>query len=245
MNVIYETKNFIAVQKPAGVLVHPVKVDENWPKSGNKETVLSWALDKYPEIKKVGDRPDLRPGIVHRLDRDTSGVFVIARTQEFFNYFKKLLKERDVEKKYLALVWGRLDKEGIIEKDIGLKPGTTRQTTWTDNAKMVKNAKTLYKSLEYFQENGDEFTLVELQPKTGRTHQLRVHMASIHNSIVGDPRYGKKDNPWGLKRQLLHARLLSFVDMQGKRIRFESNLPDDFKNILNDLNSDCLKKLEE
>lgn len=232
MKIIYENDNFIAVNKPASLLVHPTTKK----RKDEEHTLVDEVFRKYPEIKNVGDNPDLRPGIVHRLDKDTSGIIVICKTQEFFNYFKKLLKEKKVEKRYVSLVWGKVEKEGVIKKDIGLKPNTTKQTVHTENAKMVKSAITKYKRIKTFEKDDNTFSLVELVPVTGRTHQLRVHMSSIHHSIVGDNMYGKTGNTWGLETQLLHARSLEFNLMESKRrIKLEADLPGYFVDTLVDL----------
>ena len=224
IEIIHKTDQFLALNKPAGLLVHPTE-------KGNKETLTDILLQDYPEIRSVGDRPDLRPGIVHRLDQDTSGILIIARTQKFFDYFKKLLKKRKVNKTYLALVWGNISEKGRVEKPIGLKPNTTRRTTQGKNLKMVKDALTEYRPLENFK----KFTLMELYPKTGRTHQLRVHMASIHHSIVGDRMYGKKEDPFNLGRQFLHAHSIEFSTEEGERIKLEAPLPKDLQDILTKL----------
>lgn len=228
--IIHENKDFLVINKPANLLVHPVN-DKNL----KEKTLISWLIKNYPQVKDVGDRPDIRPGIVHRLDRDTSGVMVIALSQEYFDHLKKQFKKREVEKKYLALVFGKIEKEGIIEKDIGLKPNTTRWTTWVkkSNAKMVKNALTLYKPIKVIEKNNIFFTLVELYPKTGRTHQLRVHMESIGKPIVGDPQYGPGENSWGLKRQFLHANSIKFKGLGGEIHNFIASLPDELERIIN------------
>ena len=194
-------------------------------------------LEKYPEISSVGDRPDVRPGIVHRLDRETSGVLMVARNQKFFSYFKNLLKEKKVEKKYLSLVFGKVEKPGKVDKEIGLKPNTIRRTTWVRkiNAKMVKSALTEYVPVKVFEYEGNNFTLVELYPRTGRTHQLRVHMESIGRPIVGDKEYGPGKNPWGLERQFRHASSIEFVGLKGEGLKFEAPLPKDLANILEEL----------
>lgn len=227
--IIYKNKNFLVINKPANLLVHPVN-DKNL----KEKTLTSWLTENYPQVQEVGDRPDIRPGIVHRLDRDTSGVMVIALTQEFFDHLKKQFKKRMVEKKYLALVFGKIDKEGTIDKDIGLKPNTTRWTTWVkkSNAKMVKNALTLYKPIKVIEENDNFFTFVELYPKTGRTHQLRVHMESTGKPIVGDPQYGPGENPWGLKKQFLHASSIKFKGLEGEIHNFTAPLPSDLEEII-------------
>ena len=228
IQIIYESDDFLAVNKPAGLLIHPTE-------NSSEKTLVDWLIQRYPEIKNVGDRPDIRPGIVHRLDRDTSGILIIARTQKFFSYFKRLLKTRQIEKIYLALVWVKILRKGKINKSLGLKSGTIRRTTRGKNLKMIKEAVTLYKPLKYFKKNNEDFTLLELHPKTGRTHQLRVHIASIHHSIIGDKRYGRKRNPFNVNRQFLHAKSAEFNTLKGERIRLEAPLAEDLQNILDSL----------
>lgn len=230
IQIIYENRDFLAVNKPAGLIVHPVS-----PEKKDEECLTNWLLQKYPEVREVGDRPDLRPGIVHRLDRNTSGIMVIARNQDFFEYFKGLLKERKVKKAYLALVWGNIAGKGTIDSPIGLKPDTTRWSTRGRNLKMVKDALTEYTPVKHCEKDGEKFTLVELHPRTGRTHQLRVHMASISHSVVGDDMYGRKDDPFGLGRQFLHASSVEFNTRGGERVRLEAPLPGDLRKILDNL----------
>lgn len=227
VSVIYEDKDFVVIDKPAGLLVHSTKISDS-----KQETLVDWLLKHYPEIKGVGDSPDIRPGIVHRLDKDTSGVLIVARNQKFFEFLKKLFQEHNVKKVYIALVWGRISKKGVIDQPIGLKPGTIKRTTKGKRTKMVKEAITEYCTLKYFKKDGEEFTLTELYPKTGRTHQLRVHMASIHHPIVGDAVYGKKKHPFNLKRQFLHAQSIEFSLPGNRRVKFEANLPKDLVDVL-------------
>jgi len=225
--IIYETKDFIAVNKPAGLLVHSAQ------KAISKEpTLVDFLQKKYPEVKNVGDDPETRPGIVHRLDKDTSGVMVIARNQETFNFLKKLFQKGEAKKIYLALVWGRvLSKSGVIKKPIGLKAGTVKRTIWQKGAKLVKEAITEYKVKKYF--NG--FTFLEVMPLTGRTHQIRVHLASIGHPVVGDRLYGKKGVPEGLTRQFLHAESLEFTPPTGGKIKVSADLPEELERFLSEL----------
>ncbi|HDY73444.1 MAG TPA: RluA family pseudouridine synthase [Candidatus Jorgensenbacteria bacterium] len=232
IQIIYENKNFAVLNKPAGILVHQIQISSVKHVPNKEETVADWLVARYPEASSVGDKPSIRPGIVHRLDKETSGVMVIARTQEFFDYFKNLLKERKAQKTYIALVWGKLPKRGLIDTPIGLKPGTIRRTTRGKKMKMVKDAVTEYHSLEYFEQGGEIFTLAELFPKTGRTHQLRVHMASIHHSVVGDVMYGRKENPFNIGRHFLHAKTIEFGLLNNKLMKFEAPIPEDLKKIL-------------
>lgn len=228
--LIYETRDFIAVNKPAGVLVHPLKIS-------NEPTLVDWILEKHPEVKNVGDEPKTRPGIVHRLDRDTSGVILICRNQKFFEYLKELFKTHQIKKTYLALVWGKLEpKIGVIKTPIGIKTGTIKRTVWQKKAKDFKEAITEYRVKKYFQ----DFSLVELAPKTGRTHQIRIHLASINHPVVGDKLYGFKKLPFNklgidLNRQFLHAASLEFSTAVGQRIKIEAELPEELKRVIDTL----------
>ncbi len=239
---IYEDKNFLAVYKPSGLLVHPTAA--NRKAQSIEPTLVDWLIKKYPEIKNVGDLPadgqvtQIRPGIVHRLDKDTSGVLLVARNQKYFEYLKNLFQTRQIKKNYLALVYGKLEpKVGVIKKPIRLKSGTTKRTVWRGKAE--KEAITEYKVLKYFHiTNPDDrnnllyFSFVRVMPKTGRTHQIRVHLASVGHPIVGDSLYGPKVNPLGLKRLFLHAESLEFSTANGKRIKIEAGLPKELQNII-------------
>ena len=226
-SVIYEDKNFIVVNKPAGLPVHV----GGSIKSG---TLAEWLIEKYPEIKSVGDDPKIRPGIVHRLDKETSGVMVVARNKESFETIKNLFKTRQVVKRYLALVKGRIAKNsGVIELPIGvLKTHGVKRTILQKHAKNIKAAVTAFRVLERFSDS----TLVEVSPKTGRMHQIRVHFASIGHPVLGDRLYGGKSSMMaGLERQFLHASSLSFSYLEGRRFTFEVSLPKDLKEILGGL----------
>jgi len=218
--IIYEDKNFLALDKPAGLLVHKTKISKEL-------TLVDWLLENYLGIKNVGDEPKTRPGIVHRLDRDTSGVILIAKNQKYFEYLKNLFQNRQIKKTYLALVYGEIKpKIGIIEKPISLKPGSVKRTIW--KGKMEKEAITEYKLVKFLK----GFSLVRVYPKTGRTHQIRIHLASIGHPIVGDNLYGPKINPLGLNRLFLHAESLEFPVSEGRKIKIEAELPEELKEIL-------------
>jgi len=269
IRVIYEDKSFLAVYKPAGVLVHAAYNMKHEAKNKRKnatcymlhasETLVDWLIKKYPEIKNVGDQPEIRPGIVHRLDKDVSGVILIPRNQKYFEYLKNLFQNHQIKKTYLALVYGKVEpKTGVIEKPIYLKPNTIKRTVW--RGKMEKEAITEYRVLKYFTKtrintdmNTDKygynisinqrsnpyksatFSLLKVIPKTGRTHQIRVHLSSIGHPIVGDTLYGKKTNPFNLKRIFLHAESLEFSPSSGKRIKIEVELPEELKSLLKNL----------
>lgn len=243
VKIVVENEHFLGLHKPSGLLVHPRDRKEAQKPLENREyTLVDYLKSEHPEVTEVDDRPNLRPGIVHRLDKPTSGIMIVAKTQKFFDHFKRLLKNREVKKSYLALVWGYLEESGQINESLGLKPGTTRWTTWGSNRKMVKDALTEYEPVETFRYEKDEFTLVKLFPKTGRTHQLRAHMLSIHHPIVGDFRYGKEEDPFNLDRPFLHAYSLEFNNLKDKRVKIGTNLSKDLVKVLNTLNSKEVSK---
>lgn len=235
ITVIYEDKNVVAINKPAHLLVHPYG-------EGKEKALTDWLLKHYPEVKKVGDDPKQRPGIVHRLDKDTSGVILVPRNQDYFKYLKNLFQTHGIKKSYLALVWGKVqEKKGTINKPISLKGGTTKRTV--HGGKMTKDALTEYEVVKRFEFDDPEsekrkvyeFTLVRAWPKTGRTHQIRVHLASIGFAIVGDTMYGAKKNPLALDRHFLHAESIEFIASEGHKLNLEAELPADLKKILTKL----------
>lgn len=239
MSIIYESPDFIAVNKPAGILTHKTIASQE-----KKEAVLTdWLLEKYPEIKTVGDDPETRPGIIHRLDKDTSGIILIARNQKFFEYLKNLFQTRQIKKTYLALVWGELrPPAGIIKTPIGIKNGTVRRSVWQKKVKNFKEAITEYRVKNSYSFNSQIFSLLEVFPQTGRTHQIRIHLSSIGHSVVGDQLYGRQKSqpPFELSRQFLHCFSLEFSlpsenNRPGQRLKLESDLPDELQNILNKL----------
>jgi len=256
--IIYKDKNFLAVHKPAGLLAHPVKISSFKFQASNSLT--DWLVENYPEVRNVGDLPagrqampagrqvnQIRPGIVHRLDKDVSGIMLVARNQKYFEYLKNLFQTRQIKKIYLALVYGKIkSKRGVIDKPISIKSGMIKRTVY--HGKDEKQAVTEYRVLKSFKLPADaealagrqvsgskenDFSLVEISPRTGRTHQIRIHLASIGHPIVGDSLYGHKENPFGLKRIFLHAKSLEFSPEEGKRIKLEAAMPDELKNLLN------------
>jgi len=193
--------------------------------------MADWLVRRYPEIRGVGDSP-IRPGIVHRLDRDTSGVMIVARTQACFDYLKKLFAESKIKKTYLALAWGKVEPStGRIDKPIQLKSGSTKRTV--HKGKMSKPAVTEYERIAMrtwkVKDKEEIFSLLRVRPKTGRTHQIRIHSASMGHPLVGDLLYAPKRDPLGLSRQFLHAESIEWSDEGGRRFRFESELPDDLQ----------------
>ncbi len=222
--VIYEDPNFVALSKPAGLLVHPV------PGAAEPEApaLTDWLLRHYPEVREVGDRPDVRPGIVHRLDRETSGIMLIPRTQAYFSYLKKLFQDHAVRKTYLAVVSGRVEPpRGVIDRPIGIKPGSVKRSLYSD--KMRKDAVTEYALLTTFEKEGKEYSLLEVRPRTGRTHQIRVHLAGLGHPIAGDRLYGPRAKPAWPKRLMLHALSLEFSPEPGRKLRLAADPPSEFE----------------
>ncbi len=218
-DIIYQDENFIVVNKPAGLKVHPNDFDEI-------NTLVNILISKFPEMENVGEEK-LRPGIVHRLDKDTSGLMVVARNQKTFEELKKKFQDREVEKKYVAIVCGHLEnKEGKIEAPIARAMNYKKQKIAQGRVRgKIRPAITLYKVLE----NLENFDLVEAQPKTGRMHQIRVHLASVGHPVAGDEKYARKEfkNLPGAKRQMLHAKELKF-NLEGKDYNFSAEPPVDF-----------------
>jgi 23S rRNA pseudouridine1911/1915/1917 synthase len=216
-SVIYEEEDFLVINKPAGLIVH-----------GEDPSVVTWLLKNYPEVAAVGDDPAERAGIVHRLDRNTSGVMIIPRTQEAFLFFKNLFQTKTVHKTYMALVYGApKEARGTIDKPIGLNSGTVKRTVHVKNAKMVKDAVTDYEVMKTFEIDGVRVSLVRVSPKTGRTHQIRVHMAAINCPIVGDTLYGPKKQSIKISRQFLHADSIEFPTLRGNRLTISADMPEE------------------
>ncbi len=256
--VIFENDDFVVVDKPAGLMVHAVRIgaarvrrDEKRkakgkpaePRPPQEPTLTDWLVARYPAIAAVGDDPALRPGIVHRLDKDTSGVMLVAKTQASFEALKSLFKSREMKKTYATLVFGiPKDAKGIIDRPIGIKNGTLRRSVHA--ATMAKPAVTEYEVKEKYEaEKERSYALLEVHPQTGRTHQIRVHLASIGHPIVGDRLYGPGRDRRGKRhaedpaafpatRLMLHAEALEFSDLKGNRFTFEAPLPEDFLSVI-------------
>ena len=234
-SIVFENKDFVAINKPTGLLVHPAGKNER------EKTLIDWLKIKYPAIVKIGEDPT-RPGIVHRLDRETSGLMIVAKNQKSFEYFKNLFQERKIKKGYLALVFGTFkNKTGTINKPIGIKSSSIKRSTAARKMREMKEAETDYKVIRNFKsDKGPGFAFLEVFPKTGRTNQIRVHLASIGHPVVGDKVYGSKKLtlPCGLNRMFLHAYLLEFPLKEGKVLRLEADLPEDLKSILTKIGFD-------
>lgn len=230
--IILETDRYLVINKPAGVMVHP---------DGKKDipTLVDWIIARYPDLKGIGepvvfDEKEIdRPGIVHRLDQDTSGVLIIAKTQTSFAYFKKLFMDRLIEKEYHAFVWGHFkEPQGIIDIEIGRNKNDFRKRHAGRGVRgEAKPAVTRFEAVYQFEdEHAEQFSFMHLFPKTGRTHQLRVHMKYLQRPIVSDTLYAPtKPDALGFKRLALHARKISFTDQDGTIVVAEAPYPSDFE----------------
>jgi len=231
IEVINEDKNILVINKPAGLVVHGDGRTE-------EKTLVDWILKEYPEIKNVGESLKLndgtlidRPGIVHRLDRETSGVMVIARNQESFEHLKKQFQDREVSKTYNAFVYGNIkEEEGTIDRDIGKSRSDFRRWSAQRGARgKMREAVTDYKVIK----RSPEATFLELKPKTGRTHQIRVHMKAINHPVVADKLYAPNHKLiLGFGRLALHAKELEILGLDGEKHTFQVPLPEDFQKAL-------------
>lgn len=234
-SILIETKDYLIINKPAGLVVHA-------DGKTNEPTLVDWVVKERPEMVGIGEPIHLgdqtidRPGIVHRLDRETSGVMVLAKTAEYFDFLKNAFKNRNLEKKYTAFVWGQFkEDEGIVDAPIGRSSGDFRR--WQSGRGIrgeEREAITKWKSLFRFEdEKGEPFSFLELFPKTGRTHQLRVHMKYLQRPIVCDGLYApSKRQALGFSRVALHARSISFKDLSGNDVYVEAPYPADFEEAL-------------
>lgn len=218
LDILYEDEDIIVINKPQGMVVHPAP--------GNYSGTLVNAL-LYHCKNLSGINGILRPGIVHRLDKDTSGVMVVAKNDKAHMSLSNQIKERSVLKKYVAIVEGVIkEEEGKIEAPIGRHPVDRKRMAVVQDGRY---ALTLYKVLERFKNN----TFVEATIKTGRTHQIRVHFSYIGHPVVGDPVYGYKKQRFKLEGQALHSKVLGFIHpTKGVYMEFEAPLPDYFTRLL-------------
>lgn len=214
-SVIELNDAYVVLNKPAGLLVHHA------PHTEGTHTLADWLLETYPEVASVGDAPTLRPGIVHRLDQATSGIMVVARTQSAFEQLKAAFQSRTISKEYRALVYGVVAADkGSINKPIGIVPHSSKRSVHA--SKMAKEAHTEYVVLERYR----HATLLAVFPHTGRTHQIRVHLASIGHPVLGDTvYYGRRPQYMNVARLMLHAYAVSFVLPEQPAVRYEAPVP--------------------
>ena len=239
-HILYEDTDVIVLEKPTGLLVHETSRKE-------PRTLVSWLIKKYPEIQNVGEEK-YRAGIVHRLDKDVSGIMAVAKTQKMYEHLKKQFKKRTVTKEYIALVYGApLQHSGKINLPIGRNPkGKFVAHPKTQKKKLLRedrNAVTLYRVRERIK----NFSVFEIQILTGRTHQIRAHLAYLGHPIVGDKEYGpkkafhkmfsKKIKVVSAPRIMLHSHILEFKNLEGNLKKFVSPLPKKFITFIEQLRS--------
>lgn len=212
VEIVFEHEHFLIINKPPRLVVHPPS------QRSTQVTLADWIVSHFSEIAQVGYSD--RPGIVHRLDRDTSGLMVIPRTSRAHLLFSQMFRERTLKKKYRALVHGKPPVSGSIDFNIGRHP---HENKMTHIAPSGRSALTHFRVLEQY----PTAALVELTPVTGRTHQLRVHCAALGYPIVGDPIYGNR-SPL-IDRQALHAYALEFT-FEGQAYAFSAEMPHDFQD---------------
>lgn len=231
IEIIYENNDLLVINKPAGLVVHPDLHQTH------KYTIVNWLVEKYPEIQNEAWDDDYRPGIVHRLDKDTSGLMIIAKTRKAYDNLKEQIKNHQVEKRYYALVLGKVHPDNdIILTPIGRKLGDRMKMSGTRG----KEARTEYQVIKNYQFSNHQFSLLDIKIISGRTHQIRVHMKQKGNPLVGDKLYakGRDKKIWdeiGAKRQFLHAYFLKFKipgDLTKKAKEFKIDLAHDLKSIL-------------
>lgn len=224
LNVLYEDNDIIVINKPKGLVVHPA--------NGNLEGTLVNAIMSICKDSLSGIGGKIRPGIVHRLDKNTSGVIIVAKNDKSHINLSEQLKNHEIEKTYIALVRGIVkENNATINMPIGRSKSDRKKMAVDPKG---KNAITHFKVLERF--NKDNCTLLEINIETGRTHQIRVHLSYIGYPIIGDEVYSNGKNKWGINGQCLHAKSLKFKHpISGKELYVEAKLPKYFSDILNDL----------
>ena len=219
LNIVYEDDDFLVVDKPAGLVVHPAPGHPS-------HTLVNAVLSHFPNLADISD--SLRPGVVHRLDKDTSGVMLVAKNRTAQLNLSDQFKAHSVVKAYLVLVKGQLTPEqGVIEAPMGRDPRNRKRMAVVANG---REARTEYRVIKYI----GNYTLLEVMPATGRTHQIRVHLSAIGYPVVGDKVYGVK-SPY-LSRQFMHASRLGFKHPStGEYVEFTSELPQDLEPALKDI----------
>ena len=226
IKILYEDSNILAIEKPSGISVHG-------DGRSKEKTITDWVIKNYPKMKNVGEPMGeiLRPGIVHRLDRETSGVLLLAKNQKAFEFLKKQFIDREIKKIYHAIVSSSVKNDrGIINKPIGRSPRDFRRYLAGRGARgELREAITEYKVLKRFEISKNKFTYLEIKPKTGRTHQIRVHMKFFNHPVVCDSLYNPDGIcPKNISRMALHAKSIKFKNLSGKIIKVESKLPNFF-----------------
>jgi len=230
LNILFEDDFLLVIDKPSGLVVHPAP-------GHDAGTLVNAVLYHCPRLEGIGG--ELRPGIVHRLDKDTSGVILVAKTEAALSALADQFKQREISKEYLAIVLGALSPaSGQIRTMIGRH--ATDRKKMTAVPRKGRPAITIYDTMEKL----GNFSLVRLKPETGRTHQLRVHLAHVHHPVIGDEKYGRRSSwnlPVEVKRQMLHAHKIIFRHPgTGQKMEFSAPMPEDMERLL-----DYLQKMQK
>ncbi|MBQ3964541.1 MAG: RluA family pseudouridine synthase [Firmicutes bacterium] len=225
LTIVYEDEELLVVDKPRGMVVHPAP--------GNPDGTLVNALLWHCQGHLSSINGVIRPGIVHRIDKDTSGLLMVAKTDRAHLSLSRQLAEHTITRRYQAVVMNNIkEDEGTVDAPIGRDANMRLRQAVTEQH--ARRAVTHYKVLERF----GRYTLIEARLETGRTHQIRVHMAYIHHPLVGDDLYGRGKNPFGVTGQVLHAGVLGFIHpVSGEYMEFTSPLPPYFEDVLAKLRS--------
>lgn len=223
LDILYEDKDILIINKPKDMVVHPAP--------GHYEGTVVNAIMYHCKEDLSGINGVMRPGIVHRIDKDTTGSLIICKNDESHNFIADLLKNHDITRKYRAVVYGNIkEDEGLVNAPIGRHPNDRKKMAI--NEKNGKRAITHYKVLERF----DKFSYVECELETGRTHQIRVHMASIGHPLLGDEVYSSRKSPYKLDGQVLHAMTIGFIHPRsGDYMEYDAPLPEYFEDLLRKL----------
>ena len=223
--ILYEDEDILAINKPAGLVVHS---------DGRtiEPSVSEWFVEKYPQAKEVGEKMGeiARPGIVHRIDRDTSGALLLVKTKEGHATLKKQFQDHEIEKIYHLFVYGNIkEDEGVIDIPITRSKKDFRKRIGGEAGKeAITNFKVLRRASD------KSVTFVEARPKTGRTHQIRAHFRSLYHPLVADPLYAAgREKLLGFHRLALHAREITFRDVKGGQHSVLANYPEDFEQAIN------------
>jgi 23S rRNA pseudouridine1911/1915/1917 synthase len=228
LDIIYQDDDVIIVNKKKGMVVHPA--------NGNYTGTLVNALLGMENIKLSGINGELRPGIVHRIDKDTSGLIIVAKNDIAHNFLAKQFEEHSINREYFAVCYGSFaEKKGRIKRNIGRHDKDRKKFAVVSENK-GKIAITNYEVIDELNINGEIFSILKLKLETGRTHQIRVHMSYLGHSILGDEVYGKKKKRFGIKGQMLHAKKLGFIHpTKGEYMEFESRMPSEISLFLRTL----------
>ena len=226
LEILYEDNDIIVVNKPKGMVVHPA--------NGNPDGTLVNAVMAICHDSLSGIGGEIRPGIVHRLDKDTSGVIVVAKNDKAHINLSEQIKNHEVEKTYLSLVKGFVkENEATINMPIGRSTSNRKKMAVT---KSGKQAITHFKVIKRYKTHKQDYALLEVKIETGRTHQIRVHLSQIGYPIVGDSTYSNGKNEWGIEGQCLHAKSLKFKHpITGKEMYIEAKLPQYYEELLREL----------